>query len=427
MGGCVGIKKYSDPTFPPKTTNRRHYFEIILTPMPSPNSKTPSRADFLSKDHTKDRTEVDPASVPPVAGNVPTQQLEGREGDLDCPTCRKAVGLEHFEVTHLIGRGSYGRVFLGWLRERQCDGGRLAIKQMLKTEVHRKKLEANVRLEKAILRDSQSAFITRLVFAFRDQEHYYLAMEWAQGGDVYSFLRPGSPRRALFQNQGEWAIRFILASAVLSLEYLHARGIVYCDLKPENLLVFADGYVKLADFGLARQTNLEEGPSGSIRAGTRLYFSPEMVLEGKCSRAVDLWALGVIAYELANLFLPFRLEDIRDRKNFAKVVLEAEEHRVWVNQYVSATLKTFINGLLKLNPKARLGAGGWASVKAHPFFHQGGFDWDKLQQKSLESPLLSIIEEKVHYQRISREDVRPGYGREVKREERMETIEDWSS
>jgi serine/threonine protein kinase len=77
-------------------------------------------------------------------------------------------------------------------------------------------------------------------------------MEWAEGGDLFSCIRPGK-RRNLFRKGGEDFIRFVLGCIVLGLEYLHSNEIIFGDLKPENVLIFEDGYIKLTDFGLSRK------------------------------------------------------------------------------------------------------------------------------------------------------------------------------
>ena len=129
---------------------------------------------------------------------------------------------------------------MGYLRGNLSDWKKhtYAIKQMKKQLVKEKQLEQSITLEKAILKESRSPFITRLYCAFRDEEHYYLVMEWAQGGDLYTFIKPNSKRQALFRQAGEPAIRFILACVILSLEHLHSHNIIYADLKPENVLLF---------------------------------------------------------------------------------------------------------------------------------------------------------------------------------------------
>jgi len=92
--------------------------------------------------------------------------------------------------------------------------------------------------------------------AFRDATNYYLVMEWAVGGDLYGCIRPGQ-KRNLFKKAGEEAIRFVLGCIIFGLEYMHSNNIIFGDLKPENLLIFEDGYIKLADFGLSKKTQAD--------------------------------------------------------------------------------------------------------------------------------------------------------------------------
>lgn len=96
-------------------------------------------------------------------------------------------------------------------------------------------------------------------------------MEWAQGGDTYSLIAEGSGRCEAFKQVGEGAVRFILGCLILGMEYLHAQNIMYRDLKPENLLIFENGYVKLSDFWLAKE--IPENKS-STEAGTAAYYAP---------------------------------------------------------------------------------------------------------------------------------------------------------
>jgi serum/glucocorticoid-regulated kinase 2 len=118
-------------------------------------------------------------------------------------------------------------------------------------------------------------------------------MEWAQGGDTYSLISEGSRRSEEFKRLGEPAVRFILGCLVLGMEYLHGQKIMYRDLKPENLLIFENGYVKLSDFGLAKE--IPEDKS-STEAGTAAYYAPEMVLRQGYGREIDLWMIGVYAF-----------------------------------------------------------------------------------------------------------------------------------
>jgi len=88
--------------------------------------------------------------------------------------------------------GGFGNVYLGYI---EGEERMYAIKQMRKEKIHEKSLVNNILLEKRILKDNKCPFISRSHHTFRDNEYYYIAMEWAQGGDVYSFIKPGSLRK----------------------------------------------------------------------------------------------------------------------------------------------------------------------------------------------------------------------------------------
>lgn len=112
-------------------------------------------------------------------------------------------------------------------------------------------------------------------------------MELAEGGDTYSLIREKSQRFKDYKKAGENAVRFLLGCLILGMEYLHSNKIIYRDLKPENLLMFSNGYVKMTDFGLAKE--LKENIENRTEAGTTFYYAPEMVLRQNYGREIDLW------------------------------------------------------------------------------------------------------------------------------------------
>lgn len=97
-------------------------------------------------------------------------------------------------------------------------------------------------------------FIVCLVMAFQDPWFIYFVMECALGGDTYSLIKKSSPKLQDFKNLGQTAVRFIAGCVILGLEFLHKNNYMYRDLKPENVLIFDNGYVKLTDFGLAKKS-----------------------------------------------------------------------------------------------------------------------------------------------------------------------------
>jgi serine/threonine protein kinase len=147
------------------------------------------------------------------------------------------IDWKSFSIHVCLGDGSFGDVFLGSLKKdsktspTECGSKFLAIKRMKKVEIHRQLLVDNIKLEKYILKNIQSTFIPKLHSTFQDDHYYYMAMEWAQGGDVFSLLN-NKRRKPLYMFAGEPAIRFILGCVILGLEELHNNNIAYRDLKP---------------------------------------------------------------------------------------------------------------------------------------------------------------------------------------------------
>jgi calcium/calmodulin-dependent protein kinase I len=107
--------------------------------------------------------------------------------------------------------------------------------------------------------------------------------------------------------------------------------------------------VKLTDFGLAKEIQSDE--LAKTEAGTTIYFAPEMVLKQGYGKEVDLWTLGVFAYEISNYSPPFTGPEIRDRQKVKRLVKLAENNRKWTNPNLSDELKNFISSLLRFDPK----------------------------------------------------------------------------
>lgn len=174
-------------------------------------------------------------------------------------------------------------------------------------------------------------------------------MECAEGGDTYTLIDESSPRLNEFKKAGEEAVRFLLGCLILGMEYLHSKKYVYRDLKPENILMFRNGYAKLTDFGLAKE--LHENELAKTEAGTTIYYAPEMVMRKGYDRMVDIWAIGIYAYEMSNYSPPFSSADIRDRIKVKRVIKYGETKRNWRNPNISEELKDFINSILRYDPK----------------------------------------------------------------------------
>lgn len=110
----------------------------------------------------------------------------------------------------------------------------------------------------------------KLQFSFQDEEHLYLIMDFINGGELFYHL----------QQQGKFSedrARFYVAEIVLALDYLHKAGIVYRDVKPENILIDYEGHIKLTDFGLSKEGLNENNGMTESFCGTTEYLAPEII------------------------------------------------------------------------------------------------------------------------------------------------------
>jgi len=170
------------------------------------------------------------------------------------------------------------------------------MKVLKKKEVARRGLLANVVEERKILAKTESPFLVKLNFAFQSDKKLYLVMDYCPGGELFYYLSTIGRFR-------EDSVKFYGAAILLALEALHKGGIIYRDLKPENVLIGIDGYPVLADFGLSKH---KEGEvlTGEM-CGTPEYVCPEALNNQIYTLSSDWWGLGCIIYEMLTRGPPF--------------------------------------------------------------------------------------------------------------------------
>lgn len=187
-----------------------------------------------------------------------------------------------------LGLGGFGRVELVKY-EKDHKTQAFALKCLKKQHIVELHQEEHVINEKLIMLSCESAFICRLFRTYRDRKYVYMLLEACMGGEVWTLLR----NRGYFDDS---TTNFIVGCVLLAFDYLHSRGIVYRDLKPENLMVDSKGYVKLVDFGFAKY--IGQTSKTWTFCGTPEYVAPEIVLNKGHDRAVDYWSLGILIHEL---------------------------------------------------------------------------------------------------------------------------------
>uniref|UniRef100_A0A8C7F8L4 cGMP-dependent protein kinase n=1 Tax=Oncorhynchus kisutch TaxID=8019 RepID=A0A8C7F8L4_ONCKI len=200
---------------------------------------------------------------------------------------------QDLEVIATLGMGGFGRVELVKLR---AEDTTFALKCIKKKHIVDTRQQEHIYSEKNILQQTNSHFIVRLFRTFRDDKYVYMLLEACLGGELWSVLRDMSS----FEEQ---TARFCIACVLEAFDYLHARGIIYRDLKPENLLLDAEGYVKMADFGFAKRIGL--GKKTWTFCGTPEYVAPEVIMNKGHDFGADCWSLGILIFELLTGSPPF--------------------------------------------------------------------------------------------------------------------------
>ncbi|KAL7749916.1 hypothetical protein RI367_004792 [Sorochytrium milnesiophthora] len=282
---------------------------------------------------------------------------EGRKGG-------RRVTIDDFEFHRVLGKGKYGTVLLCSHRTTKKV---FAIKVLQKD----KDSKDSAKTESEILRIIRHPFIVGLHYALQNQERMYLVMEYVNGGELFFHL----------SQQGKFPearAKFYGAEILLALQCLHGKGIVYRDLKLENILLDKDGHIKIADFGLS---SMEAADKKTFTvAGTAEYFAPEVIKNQGCSFPADWWAFGIILFELMCGYHPFYNPD---QATLYKLILYS---RLEYPAHLSSKAIDLISKLLEREPTKRLGSGkhGSRDIQTHAFFRD--IDFIKLFHKEIPTP-----------------------------------------
>ncbi|XP_058891262.1 cGMP-dependent protein kinase 2 [Acipenser ruthenus] len=278
---------------------------------------------------------------------------------------------QHLEIIATLGMGGFGRVELVKLRDEDTA---FALKCIKKKHIVDSRQQEHIYSEKNILQQSSSPFIVKMFRTFRDNKYVYMLLEACLGGELWSILRD----MCFFE---EPSARFCIGCVLEAFSYLHGRGIVYRDLKPENLLLDKDGYVKMVDFGFAKRIGL--GKKTWTFCGTPEYVAPEIIMNKGHDFGADYWSLGILIFELLTGSPPFSGSD--PIKIYSTVLRGIE--KVDFPKRIGKRPEDLIRRLCKLNPAERIGnkKNGINDIRKHKWFQ--GFNWEGLRSRKLSSPL----------------------------------------
>jgi len=267
---------------------------------------------------------------------------------------------------------------------------------------------AHARAERDAMVEHDDPGIVKMYFSFQDSRFLYFVMEYLPGGDLMNLLI----KREILS---EAETRFYIAESIQAVQAVHKHGYIHRDLKPDNILIGADGHIKLSDFGLctsgaeshlssfyntvvpknfkqsSNQTadsvrpvkrGLERRSSWNrIRktmsystVGTSNYMAPEILLEQGYGPEIDWWSVGVILYECIVGYAPFSCEDTTET---CIMILEFQTTLDFPDEpQISEEARHLIQDCLLVEQKERI---GYEDIVRHPWFR--GMDFNYVRQQ----------------------------------------------
>lgn len=265
------------------------------------------------------------------------------------------VSEKDFEILKVIGRGTFGKVF----QARKSDTGRMMA-------------------ENAVLKRIDHPFIVNLKYAFQNEAHLFMVIDFLSGGELFYHLNQHN-------HFTEQRAKFYCAEVVSAIGYLHENDILYRDLKPENLVLDLQGHVCLVDFGLCRMDLTGDSKTNTF-CGSAEYMAPEVLRGMPYGKAIDWWALGILVYEMLTGLPPFWDEDEDTMQN------KIQSAPLDLPNYLTADAKDFLSRILIRDPDARLGSGvnGTMDVKSHSWLSD--IDWIALENREVQPEFIPHLQ-----------------------------------
>lgn len=301
---------------------------------------------------------------------------------------------EDLEIIKPLGAGGFGLVKL--VKVKGITDRAYALKCIQKARVVQYGQQRHIMDEKNILASMESSFILGLHKTFKNNKFVFLLTDAYLGGDLWRTLHTKGP----FNDS---VARFYVACVVEAFDYLHKRHFCYRDLKPENLMVDNNGYVRLVDLGFAKK--VPPGHKTWTFCGTPEYIPPEIISNTGHNIAADYWSLGILIFELLSKRTPFRAKD--DLAIYEGILRGI--HSVQFPYKISRKAESMIKALCRQDPSERIGyqRAGVNDIRKHRWFQ--GFDWEGLRAEKIQAPHIPEIKNPFdvsNFEKIREEDER---------------------
>ncbi|XP_050437229.1 cAMP-dependent protein kinase catalytic subunit 3 isoform X2 [Adelges cooleyi] len=292
------------------------------------------------------------------------------------PRFRKYT-VDDFNFLKVLGKGSFGKVLLAELKGTDYY---YAVKCLKKDVVlEDDDVECTLIERKVLALGTNHPYLCHLFCTFQTESHLFFVMEYLNGGDLMFHIQQSG-------RFDEGRARFYASEIVSGLKFLHKKGIVYRDLKLDNILLDFNGHVRIADFGMCKlQIYLDK--TADTFCGTPDYMAPEIIKGLKYNQSVDWWSFGILLYEMLVGKSPFSGCD--EDALFWSICNEQPQYP----RYLSTTAKSVLVALLDKDASKRLGSlesnHSAEDVIRHPFF--SSLDWNKLERRELEPPYMPKV------------------------------------
>jgi serine/threonine protein kinase len=252
-----------------------------------------------------------------------------------CYTLHVPKQIGHYVLGQVIGRGATSVVFSATDRQ---TGKEYAMKVMSRFDLDGQGLLQHIERELSIIQTLHHSNIIEFHELVRDSDLLFVVLEKCDGGDLFEYMLD-------WHTRDMDTVKRLFRDIVLAVQYLHQQGIAHNDIKPENIILDANGRAKLTDFGFAKCSEIA---GDEEKLGTLVYMAPELLKRGAFNtQKADIWSLGIVLYTMMVSRFPYPCQ------NESQTVQYIKAGKLMYPNGIDADAKRLIRMMTKLKPEER--------------------------------------------------------------------------